>query len=428
MAELETPANSNTKATRQRQKKKLPVYGKILIVLGVIIVSLLIAAAVYANYLKDKVEDVIESVGTPEVVLPEHSAKVKPLTIMLLGIDHRKETGSLNTDVIMVISLNPEDKSATVVSIPRDVQMFPEGLPHRKANYYYPYFYLQDQETAFAKTKQVFSDYLDIPIDYMVTINFEGFKKVVDELGGLMIDVDMDMCYIDNYDGTNINLKQGLQKLDGKEALDFVRYRKSSSRCAVVTAESSDQERNIRQQQVIDAILKEMLSFNGISKAGQVIQSIGEEMKTDIPSSQIRNFITKYYNIDRSNIAYYSLRGTWISPYIVLEEGELEAVQNALKAELGVDGAVRPSPTPDATKRPGHTVRPGQATPRPSTRPATNPGSTNPGPTPTPQPSGSSAPTVTPPSAPGSVTDDTYGHSDNDSDLPDWLRPSGTSR
>lgn len=424
MAELETPAKSKSAAKRQKKKKKLPIYGKILIVLGVIIVSLAIAAAVYANYLKDKVDDVIDSVGTPEVVLPEQSAKVKPLTVMLMGIDHRQETGSLNTDVIMVLSLNPEDKSATVVSIPRDVQLFPSGLPHRKANYYYPYFYLQNQETAFAKTKEVFSDYLDIPIDYMVTINFEGFKKVVDELGGLMIDVDMNMCYIDTYDGTNINLQQGLQKLDGKEALDFVRYRKSSSRCSVVTAESTDQERNLRQQQVIDAVLKEMLSFNGITKAGQVIQSIGEEMKTDIPSSQIRNFITKYYNIDRSNIDYRSLQGRWISPYIVLEEGELEAVQNALKAELGVEGAVRPdrpSSSPSATNRPGSTSRPGgQATPRP-----TPPSTATPTPTPTPT---SSEQAVSPSPTPGSVTDDTYGNSGGSSDMPDWLRPSGSSR
>ncbi|GIP36165.1 LCP family protein [Paenibacillus sp. J2TS4] len=387
MSDLNIPARP--------KRRSLPLYGKILIGLGLAIVSLIVAAGVYANYIIQKANDVIDDVGVKESVPPEQSAKIKPLTIMLMGIDHRKETGSLNTDVIMVVSLNPERKSATVVSIPRDVQLTPDNLPHRKANYYYPHFYLQDKETVFAKTKELFSDYLEVPIDYILTIDFNGFVKAIDELGGLTLDVDMDMCYKDSYDGTDINLKKGTQLLNGKQTLDFVRYRKSSNSCSVRTAESSDVERNMRQQQVLDKMFGKLKSFSGITKVGQLIEAVGEEMKSDIPASQIRDFIEKYYNIDRNNINYVHLEGDWISPYIIVKDEELEEAKAALKAELGLEASVRPSSSPGAT--PVGTARPSS---RPTSTPAPTPKPTSTVTTPKPSPSGK----------PGSVTEDTYGN------------------
>lgn len=377
------------------KKRSLPLYAKILIGLGLALISLIVAAGVYANYIFQKANDVIDDVGVEEHVPPEESAKVKPLTVMLMGIDHRKETGSMNTDVIMVVSLNPERKSATVVSIPRDVQLTPDGLPHRKANYYFPHFYLQDKETAFAKTKELFGEYLEVPIDYMLTIDFNGFVKAIDELGGLTIDVDMDMCYKDSFDGTNINLKKGTQLLNGKQTLDFVRYRKSSNSCSVRTAESTDFARNMRQQQVLDKMFGKLKSFSGLTKVGQLIEAVGEEMKSDIPSSQIRDFLEKYYNIDRGNIKYVHLEGDWVSPYIILKDEDIDQARNALKEELGIKASAQPSSSPGAT--PSGTPRP-DGTSKPGASPSAKPNAT---PTPSPKPNASKQPS--------SVTKDTYG-------------------
>ncbi|MCS7464926.1 LCP family protein [Paenibacillus doosanensis] len=286
---------------------------------------------VYAAVLYKDASEVIDKIGTPEPVAEAQSAKVKPLTFLLMGIDHRENAGGLNSDVIMVVTVNPNDQSAALVSIPRDMELGPEGLPERKANYYYPYFYNLNKDTAFDNTKQLFGDLLDVPIDYAATIDFDGFRQTVDILGGLTINVDMDMRYVDDEDGTNINLKKGIAKLDGKQVLDFVRYRKSNRD----TQESSDFERNQRQQQVMGEMLGALKSAGGISKLSQIIETLGNHLRTDVPAVQIRDLISTYFHMDPSKINYMNLEGEWVSPYVIVKDEDIEKASMLLKQQLG---------------------------------------------------------------------------------------------
>jgi LCP family protein required for cell wall assembly len=294
-------------------------------------VAVTATVGIYVYSLYDKTTVALEKIGTPEVVPVEESAKVKPLTLLLMGVDYRPELGSLNSDVLMVVTLNPDNDSATLVSLPRDLQMEPKGLPSRKANYYYPYFNNQDKSSAFAETKKVFSDFMGVPIDYMLTVDFDGFRQVVDLMGGLTLEVDMDMRYVDDEDGTDINLKKGIAKLNGKQTLDFVRYRKSNRN----TAESSDLARNQRQQQVLDELLNSLKSAGGIAKLGQIIETVGNHLKTDVPSTQLRDLMTTYYNISPSNVNYIHLDGAWESPYVVVKDEDIEQARTALRLQLG---------------------------------------------------------------------------------------------
>jgi len=256
---------------------------------------------------------------------------VKPISLLLLGIDNRPESGSLNSDIIMVATLNPETKSATIVSLPRDSHLTPgKGLPSRKANYYYPYFHNKDKLTAYKHTRDLFGDFFHIPIDAAVSVDFDGFRRVVDELGGIDIDVPMDMRYVDKADGTNINLRKGPQTLNGKQALDYVRYRKSN----MGTAESSDTERNKRQHEVIDKMLGKVFSLGGVMKLNKLMEIAGDHVQTDIPASKLLDFFQKYIGIDRSKIQYISLEGEWISPFIELSQEEINQARQALNDTL----------------------------------------------------------------------------------------------
>lgn len=326
------------------QSGKHPVLRQIVKYGGFALLALIVCVSLFVLFLYNKADRMIDRIGVqdpikPAGVKPAEAAEsnAKPLTLLLMGLDYRPETSSMNTDVIMAVTLNPANKSATLVSLPRDLYMKPPGLPDRKANYYFPYFYNENQSTAFAKTKQLFGDFLQLPVDYMVTIDFKGFEKAIDELGGLTIDVDMDMHYVDEEDGTNINLKKGVQHLNGKQTLDFVRYRHSNT---PGVGESSDYERNRRQQQVLDQILSKLKSLGGIVKLGQVIDAVGNNMKTDIPASQIRELIKTYFGIEQQNVHYIPLEGEWISPYIYVKSEELQAAREALRSELGVEQSV----------------------------------------------------------------------------------------
>ncbi|NOU96441.1 LytR family transcriptional regulator [Paenibacillus sp. LMG 31456] len=298
-------------------------------------VAIAATVGIYAYNIYETTTVAIDKIGTPEVVPVEQSAKVKPLTLLMMGIDYRPESGSLNSDVIMVVTVNPEQHSATLVSLPRDLQMAPKGLPSRKANYYYPYFNNAEKNSAFVETKKVFSDFMGVPIDYMVTIDFDGFRQVVDLMGGLTINVDMDMRYVDDEDGTDINLKKGIAKLSGKQTLDFVRYRKSNRN----TDDSSDLARNQRQQQVLNQLMSSLKSTGGVTKLGQIIETVGSHMKTDVPASQIRDLMTTYFDISPSDVNYVHLDGEWESPYIIVKDEELELARAALKKQLGDKGA-----------------------------------------------------------------------------------------
>lgn len=289
---------------------------------------------------------------TPEPADP--ALTEKPVTFLLAGIDRREGSGgTLNTDVLMLGSLNPVTKSASLISLPRDLQLKPQDLASHKANYYYAHFYTQDKDTAIEKTKDFYSELFDFPIDYMIMINFDGLRQLVDAVGGVDVDVDMDMRYVDTADGTNIDLKKGYQHLNGAKALDFVRYRKSNRG----TEQSSDIARNSRQQQVLQELTNKLASFQGMLQWGKVLDLLGKNVQTDIPEPILRDYIYNVKAMKPSTLNVLPLESRWESPYIIVKEDDLEQALDALRAEAGIKEpsdlkladvvGLDPSPNPD---------------------------------------------------------------------------------
>lgn len=297
--------------------------------------TVIIGAGAYVGYLYASLDQALDSAGSGGNVAPENSAKTKPLTILLLGTDYRTETGTHLSDVMMVMALNPHTNSATIVSLPRDTRLQLEGYKSNKLNSYYPAFLSKEKkggDSAKQEMKTMMSKYLNTSIDYTVVLNFQGFRDVVDALGGIDVTVDANMCYRDRADGTNINLKKGPQHLDGKQALDYVRYRKSN--CKPRTAGSDDFDRNRRQNEVLHALVDQAKSLNGILGAGNVIKAVGENMSTDIENQQLKNMISAYWDITRENINFVPVTGEWRSPYVYIDKKQLEAAKQALQDEL----------------------------------------------------------------------------------------------
>ncbi|BBI34699.1 LCP family protein [Cohnella abietis] len=328
----------------------------VFIFIGLVIVAL----AIYLGYLYNVGKENIEKIADPDpksnVIPKEERAQVKPIALVLLGLDTRSETGSMNTDVMMVAAFNPKSKTATVISIPRDSDFQLDGYKKHKANGYYAAFYskarkddsLGDDKNkilgyARDETREMLSKFFEVPINYTAVIDFHGFVDVVDALGGVNVYVNKDMRYVDTVDNTDINLKKGEQKLDGEQALGFVRYRKSNRG----TAESSDFERNERQSQVLGAITDRLKSFGTVTKIDEILNAVGNNMRTDIPSVQIENMIKTYFGINRSDIRFIPLAGTWKSPYVYLDKEKLEEAKQALKEELSSEG--RHVTTPEST-------------------------------------------------------------------------------
>ncbi|WP_025699241.1 LCP family protein, partial [Paenibacillus forsythiae] len=259
----------------------------------------------------------------------------KPLTVLLLGTDYRPEHKSYLTDVIMVVSLNPQTESATIVSLPRDTYMELDGYKRTKINAFYSRF--KDKEdtsgiSAEDEMKTMMGKYLGVPIDYVTVLNFQAFREVVDELGGVKVNISEDMCYTDSVDGTDINLKKGPAELGGDDALDYVRYRKSN--CKPKTNPSDDFDRNRRQSEVLHSLMDQMQSLGGAVKIGGVLDAINDNMKTDIEKDQIRNLIAAYWKMSKENVEFKPVTGTWSSPYVYINEETLDAAKQSLRNRL----------------------------------------------------------------------------------------------
>jgi len=170
----------------------------------------------------------------------------------------------------------------------------------------------------------------------MVVMNFETLKQTVDTLGGLQIDVDMDMKYKDTADGTFIDLKMGLQTLNGQQVLDFVRYRKSN----LGIRESSDFARNDRQQQVIKQIIEKLGNFQGISQWGKVLDIIGDNVKSDIPESDLQQWIYNFPQIKPNHIRSLQLESSWKSPFVYVKKEGMQQALIDLADEAGIQSEI----------------------------------------------------------------------------------------
>ncbi|MEF3305507.1 LCP family protein [Paenibacillus sp. GYB003] len=296
-----------------------------------IIILVLVATLGYAGYVLYKINAAIDRAGSSGAVSAGRQVDRNPVTVLLLGTDTRPQNPSLNTDVIMIASFNPDRQSATVVSVPRDTLIKVSGYSQLKANAYYAAFHHANKATADKKTKELFGKYLNVPIDYVARLDFNGFERIVDNLGGLKLEVDMNMCYTDKADGTSIRLTEGTHLLNGSQTLDFVRYRKGNCQNA---ADSNDIKRNERQQQVIDQMIGKLKSVEGVLKLGSVIEAAGDSVDTDMPASEIKSFIRTYMAADRDKINYVHLEGEWQSPYIIVRPDELKRAQTALREQL----------------------------------------------------------------------------------------------
>lgn len=214
------------------------------------------------------------------------SNKEQPFAFIILGIDYRPELPGRRTDVIMVGAMHPDTQEAVLVSLPRDTYFNLPSYHPDKLNHYYPKFCALkdkgklDSTTPEDEMKRMLGEYMGAPIDYAAVVNFKGFSDVVDAVGGVNVNIDQNMCYKDRGDGTHINLKAGEQTLDGKNALDFVRYRKSN--CRPMTKGTTETDRNIRQNAVLKEIVGKLQSFGGLTKVTDVIDALADNFKIDM--------------------------------------------------------------------------------------------------------------------------------------------------
>ncbi|PLT35718.1 LCP family protein [Bacillus sp. V5-8f] len=217
----------------------------------------------------------------------------EPFSVLLAGIDN--QGGARRADMLMLVTVNPKTEQVFMLSIPRDSRVYvPEKGYKTKINHTYGY------KGGIKSTIEVTEELLDVPIDYFVTTNFQGFRDIVDTLGGITVDVPFTFREVMT-GGKYKTFYKGPMELNGNEALAYVRMRKKDPK--------GDLGRNERQQQVIKEIIGKSTSFGSIIKIDDVMNDLGENVKTNIRPSRMLEFVRLYQNIKDGQIENLKLEG-----------------------------------------------------------------------------------------------------------------------
>ncbi|MGE6308953.1 MULTISPECIES: LCP family protein [Bacillus cereus group] len=278
----------NTRSKPKNSKKKTKI------IISVILFFLIIGGG-YTWFLVNKASSAIRN-AAHDLARGDKSdlrdKAVKPITnnvsVLIMGVDESdvrgKEYGeAIRTDALLLATFNKDSKTVKLLSIPRDTYTY---IPVEKK---------KDKIThahAFGSTKngkdggpQASIDAVEkltnVPVDYFVKFNFKSFIKIVDDLGGIEVDVPVEFTEQDSNDTAEaIHLQKGVQKLNGEEALALARTRHIDS----------DAMRGQRQQLVIEAILKKLTSVGSVTKVGNIIDDINGQFVTNLTFDDMLSF------------------------------------------------------------------------------------------------------------------------------------------
>jgi len=244
--------------------------------------------------------------ATPGPPPPTIAPLKRPLTILLIGIDRREEGGNTLNDVNIVVYVHPEGRFASMLSIPRDTAVEIPGFLTDKINAAYGLgeIYLADSGGGPALIRQTVERFLDLPIDYYALVDFQGFERLVDLVGGIIVDVPTPLEDNEYPSGTvgytRIYIPAGLQLMDARTALQYVRSRHSDS----------DFGRNRRQQQVLLALRDRILQSGLLSDLGRLeplLQELGKTVQTDLPLDTLLALARLAPDIPPERISSYTL-------------------------------------------------------------------------------------------------------------------------
>ncbi|MCB8814101.1 LCP family protein [Desulfosporosinus shakirovi] len=219
------------------------------------------------------------------------------VSVLLVGADQRPDQKKFSTDTIILASVDPKTQRTSLLSIPRDTRVLLSGHGYKKIN---EIVSLKDLSALESTVEELTGE----KIAGYVQTNFEGFKKIIDTLGGVTVNVEKDMYYEtgDDEDGY-INLRQGEQRLNGFKALQYTRFRHDAL---------ADISRTARQQVVLKAVAKEMFRLSTIPKLPFLLPQLMGAVNTNLSAKDILTLSKVVVGFDSSNMVSQTLPGSFL--------------------------------------------------------------------------------------------------------------------
>ena len=206
------------------------------------------------------------------------------LNIILLGSDKRPTGRAWRTDSMIIVSIDQSNSVVRLLSIPRDLWVNIPGHGYNRINTADLWGELAKKGGGPERVKQTVYQNLGISIDYYIRVDFEGFMKIIDAVGGVDIDVE---CAL-----PDIKLLPGMHHMNGEEALRYARSRKSTN----------DFDRGRRQRKVLMALWDQALTLDIVPRLPQLWLTMSDSFKTDLPLEEVINLAYLGTTIERQRI------------------------------------------------------------------------------------------------------------------------------
>ncbi|SIT73729.1 polyisoprenyl-teichoic acid--peptidoglycan teichoic acid transferase TagU [Edaphobacillus lindanitolerans] len=290
------------------------------------IVLILLAVGVYAGLVYKELTDTAKEIHSPlERKASDKRQKAveldkkEPFSVLVLGVDER-EGDKGRSDTMIVLTVNPKEKKTTMVSLPRDTytEIVGKGVKD-KINHAFAF---GGVEMSMASVENL----LDIPIDYVVQVNMESFKEIVDAVGGITVDNDL------AFSQGQYTFPEGPVQINGDEALAYVRMRKQDPR--------GDFGRQDRQKDVIQGVIKKGASLDSLMNYRSIFGAISKNVRTNLTFDEM-NDLQKNYRDATRNVNQIivekgqgqKMDGIW---YYLMNDEELDSISSQLKQQLEI--------------------------------------------------------------------------------------------
>ena len=215
---------------------------------------------------------------------------------LLCGVDK----DGYRTDVLIFAQMNLIDNTINMVQIPRDTYV---SINHvdKKINSAYGY---NKEDQLFKEVEYILGG---VEVDKYVLVNFEGFRELIDAIGGVEFEVPADLQYNDPYQDLNIDLKKGLQTLNGKKAEQLVRFRQTNDHTDIQTLLGMSREE--LQQKFIYTAIDQLISLKNVMRIPKLASIVTENASTNFTTSEIIKHGTSALKIGFDNINIMTLPG-----------------------------------------------------------------------------------------------------------------------
>lgn len=292
------------RAARRKAAEKRRAGWRIALLL---VAGIVVSVAAYAYTLVNHVLQGISEPVSPEVAPEARPAPVQVgqrINFLVMGLDDDR----LRSDVMMLVSLDPETHKVGVLQIPRDTRALLAGKGTiEKINAAYAFGVGDKRFPANLRALKTVEDLLDIRIHHTVVINLDGFRKAIDEIGGVWVDIPFAMDYDDPEQNLHIHLMPGRQKLTGKQALEFVRWRRNNDGTGYP---DGDLGRIRTQQQFLLSVMDELFRRENLTKLPSLAVTLSRFVDTTVEPGQVLSLAKLAAAIRKEDVEFATLPGT----------------------------------------------------------------------------------------------------------------------